>query len=228
MIKKKNARAWLFLICSLFVLIAQAQTSRNITGIVNDANGVPLPNASVQVKGTQVFAVTNDKGVFAIAVPEGSNTLVITYVGLPSKEAEIVGEGLQVITMSGSATVLGDVVVVGYGTARRSNLTTAQTGVTAKDIEKTINTTFEQAIQGRAAGVYVTQNSGQPGGALSVNIRGISSLNRTQPLYVIDGVQIQANEDVSYGDNSSANPLAGLNPSGIEGMQILQGPSATA
>ena len=74
--------------------------------------------------------------------------------------------------------------------AKRANLTTAQTTVSAKDIEKTVNTTIEQAIQGRAAGVYVTQNSGQPGGGMSVNIRGISSLGRTQPLYVIDGVQI--------------------------------------
>jgi TonB-dependent SusC/RagA subfamily outer membrane receptor len=123
---------------------------------------------------------------------------------------------------------MADVVVVGYGRARRANLTTAQASVSAKDIEKTVNTTVEQALQGRAAGVYVTQNSGQPGGGISVNIRGISSLNRTQPLYVIDGVQIQGSEDVSFGTSSSSNPLAGLNPSDIEDMQILQGPSATA
>ena len=82
----------------------------------------------------------------------------------------------------------------------------------AKDIEKTVNTTIEQALQGRAAGVYVTQNSGQPGGGISVNIRGISSLGRTQPFYVIDGVQMQVSEDVSFGSSSSSNPLSGLNP----------------
>jgi TonB-dependent SusC/RagA subfamily outer membrane receptor len=76
--------------------------------------------------------------------------------------------------------------------------------------------------------VYVTQNSGQPGGGMSVNIRGISSLNRTQPLYVIDGVQIQVDQDVSYGNTSSSNALSGLNPSDIEDIQILEGPSATA
>ena len=91
-----------------------------------------------------------------------------------------------------------------------------------------MNTTIEQALQGRAAGVYVTQNSGQPGGGISVNIRGISSLGRTQPLYVIDGVQIQVSEDVSFGTSSTSNPLSGLNPADIDNIQILQGPSATA
>jgi TonB-linked SusC/RagA family outer membrane protein len=120
------------------------------------------------------------------------------------------------------------VVVVGYGTAKKTNLSTAQVGVSAKAIEKTINTTVEQALQGRAAGVYVTQNSGQPGGGMSVNIRGVGSLSgNTQPLYVIDGVQIQGSE-VSYGTTSTSNALAGLNPSDIDDIQILQGPSATA
>src|SRR5207237_4338632 len=91
-------------------------------------------------------------------------------------------------------------------------------------IEKTVNTTIEQAIQGRATGVYVTQNSGQPGGGISVAIRGISSINgNTEPLYVIDGVQIRGG-----GTANSSNPLSGINPSDIEDMQILQGPSATA
>ena len=95
-------------------------------------------------------------------------------------------------------------------------------------MEKTLNTTIEQAIQGRAAGVYITQNSGQPGGGISVNIRGVSSINgSTEPLYVVDGVQIPG-QSVSFGAQSSANPLAGLNPADIEDIQVLQGPSATA
>ncbi|HUM65906.1 MAG TPA: SusC/RagA family TonB-linked outer membrane protein, partial [Chitinophagaceae bacterium] len=110
------------------------------------------------------------------------------------------------------------------GNTKRVNLTSAQTSVSAKEIEKTINTTVEQAIQGRAAGVYVTQNSGQPGGGISVNIRGINSITgNTEPLYVIDGVQLQGG-----GTTNSSNPLASLNPSDIDDIQILQGPSATA
>ncbi|GAB3412826.1 SusC/RagA family TonB-linked outer membrane protein [Niabella aquatica] len=227
MFKMKNARAWLLLACTFFVLFAQAQDTRKISGVVNDANGVPLANATVQVKGTQLYAVTDEKGLFTINVPNASNILVVTYVGFPAKETAITDGVLQAITLSGSTSTLSDVVVIGYGTAQRSNLTTAQTSVSSKAIEKTVNTTLEQALQGRAAGVYVTQNSGQPGGGLSVNIRGISSLNRTAPLYVIDGIQIQ-NDDVSYGNQSSSNPLAGFNPADIEDMQILQGPSATA
>jgi TonB-linked SusC/RagA family outer membrane protein len=110
---------------------------------------------------------------------------------------------------------------------KRSDITSAQTTITAKEIERTVNTTIEQAIQGRTAGVYVTQNTGQPGGGVSVNIRGINTINGTnEPLYVIDGVQIQPT--LSYGVTSSTNPLAFLNPSDIESMEILQGPSATA
>ncbi|GAB3027547.1 TonB-dependent receptor [Niabella terrae] len=228
MIRNKRRNVWLLILGLLTAVFTHAQDAKVISGIVNDVNGGPLPGATIQVKGTQIFTSSDDKGAFVINLPQGSHTLVVSYVGLPTKEVEVTGAGLQVITMAGSANVLGDVVVVGYGTARRSNLTTAQTSVDAKDIEKTVNTTLEQALQGRAAGVYVTQNSGQPGGGLSVNIRGISSLNRTQPLYVIDGIQIQSTEDVSYGDQSSSNPLSGFNPADIEDMQILQGPSATA
>ncbi len=96
-------------------------------------------------------------------------------------------------------------------------------------MKKTVNTTIEQAIQGRAAGVYVTRNTGQPGGGVSVNIRGLNLITGTnEPLYVIDGVQVQQGTNVSYGPRSSTNPLAFLNPSDIESMEILQGPSATA
>jgi TonB-dependent starch-binding outer membrane protein SusC len=149
-------------------------------------------------------------------------------VGMQPRTVPVGSGDVVTVSLTPAQGAMADVVVVGYGRARRANLTTAQASVSAKDIEKTVNTTVEQALQGRAAGVYVTQNSGQPGGGISVNIRGVSTLTgRTQPLYVIDGVQIQG-EEVSYGSTSSSNPLAGLNPNDIEDMQILQGPSATA
>src|SRR5690606_34966786 len=124
---------------------------------------------------------------------------------------------------------LKEVVVVGYGEMRRSDLSSAQTTIASADIERTVNTTIEQAIQGRAANVVVTQNSGQPGGGISINVRGVSSINgNTEPLYVIDGVQIESSPGGEEGLTSSTNPLAGLNPSDIETLEILQGPSATA
>lgn len=217
----------LLLLLSTF-LFTSSFAQKTITGIVSDDNGAPLSGATVSVKNTKVVTTTNSAGIFYLNAPSNSRTLVITYVGMASREIPIGNNNSYTVSLTPTAGTLSDVVVVGYGKSRKADLTTAQTTVSAKDIDKTVNTTIEQALQGRAAGVYVTQNSGQPGGGISVNIRGISSLNRTQPLYVIDGVQIQVSEDVSFGTSSTSNALAGLNPSDIEDMQILQGPSATA
>lgn len=220
-------RVHLLLLFALLSTLAFAQ-GRTLTGTITDDKQAPLTGATVAVKGTTAVTTTDAAGRFSINVPQGGRTLVISFVGMQPQEVAIGSGNVMNVSMQSSAGALADVVVVGYGRSRRANLTTAQTSVSAKEIEKTVNTTIEQALQGRAAGVYVTQNSGQPGGGISVNIRGVSSLGRTQPLYVIDGVQIQSSEDVSFGATSTTNPLAGLNPSDIEDMQILQGPSATA
>jgi len=224
--KATLSRVVLLLICTLSLLTSFAQ--RKITGTIKDDKGIPLSGATVTAKGTKVATATSPNGIFSINLPQNVNTLVVTYVGMERQEVTVGNSDVVAISLIPAPSNLTDVVVVGYGQARKANLTTAQTSVTSKDIEKTVNTTIEQAIQGRAAGVYVTQNSGQPGGGISVNIRGVSSLGRTQPLYVIDGVQIQVSEDVSFGSSSSTNPLSGLNPADIEDIQILQGPSATA
>jgi TonB-linked SusC/RagA family outer membrane protein len=216
-------RVVLLLICTLSLLASFAQP-RKISGTVRDDKGIPLSGATVSVKGTRVATATNVNGIFSLNLPRNANTLVVTYVGMVRQEISVGTSDVVDISLASTATSLTDVVVVGYGKSRRANLTTAQTSVTSKDIEKTVNTTLEQAIQGRAAGVYITQNSGQPGGGISVVIRGISSINgNTEPLYVIDGVQIQGDRTPN-----SSNSLAGLNPSDIEDIQILQGPSATA
>ena len=225
--KSTIQRILIVFMCVLSVHHLSAQ-QRNITGIITDELGFPLANATVSASDGSVNTTTDDKGAFRLSVAPTVTAIKISYVGMLTQEVSIVGRSNVAISMKAVEGDLDEVVVVGYGRARRANLTSAQTTVSAKDIDKTVNTTIEQALQGRAAGVYVTQNSGQPGGGISVNIRGVSSLNRTQPLYVIDGVQIQQNEDVSFGSASSSNPLAGLNPSDIEDIQILQGPSATA
>lgn len=216
-------RSLLVFICLSFFQISFAQ-QKNITGVITNENGAPIPGATVSIKNTKSVTTTNAVGMFNLSAPANATTLVVTHVGMITKEVPI-GSGTTFnVAMSPTTATLTDVVVVGYGVARRSNLTTAQTSVGTKEIEKTVNTTVEQAIQGRAAGVYVTQNSGQPGGGISVAIRGVSSLTgNTEPLYVIDGVQLQGG-----GTTNSSNPLASLNPSDIEDIQILQGPSATA
>lgn len=223
-------RKFLPKILALFLALVVLQCTnaqQRVSGTVTDENQAPLEGATVSVKNTSVATTTNAEGKYTITVPAGGSTLVISFVGKQSQEQSI-GNRTQInFSLISLDNLMSDVVVVGYGRAVKANLTTAQTGITAKQMEETINTTVEQAIQGRAAGVYVTQNSGQPGGGISINIRGISSLSGTQPLYVIDGVQ-QQNSDVSYGSSSTSNPLSGLNPADIEDIQILQGPSATA
>lgn len=224
--KKILPRLIALLLAALTFTISFAQ-NRKITGTVTDDKQDPLVGATVAVKGTKVATTTDAVGKFTLSVPTNANTLVISYVGMQNREVEIGSSDVINAALTPTAGSLSDVVVVGYGRARKANLTVSQTGVSAKDIDKTVNTTLDQAIQGRSAGVYVTQNSGQPGGGVSVMIRGIGSLTKTQPLYVIDGVQIQ-NDDVSGGSSSTSNPLGGFNPSDIEDIQILQGPSATA
>lgn len=199
-----------------------------IRGTVTDEKGETLPGASVTIKGTKTGVITNQDGQYTISVPETAQTLVFSFIGEASQEVNINNQSIINVTLKPNDQTLNEVVVVGYGTAKRANLTTAQTTISAKELDRTVNTTLEQAIQGRSAGVYITQNSGQPGGGISVNIRGVNSLNSAnEPLYVIDGIQIQPS-NVSFGPQSSSNVLAGLNPADIEDIQVLQGPSATA
>ena len=216
-------RVSLMLLCALITSLTFAQ-ERRITGTLTDDKQSPLIGATVTVKGTKVATTTDAAGKFSLRVPANTRTLVFTYVGMQPQEFTLGTSDVVNASLVSSSNALTDVVVTGYGRSRRANLTTAQTSVGAKEIEKTVNTTIEQAIQGRAAGVYITQNSGQPGGGISVAIRGISSISgNTEPLYVIDGVQLQGG-----GTTNSSNPLSALNPSDIEDVQILQGPSATA
>jgi TonB-dependent SusC/RagA subfamily outer membrane receptor len=201
---------------------------RKISGTITDDKNTPLFGATVSVKGANAVTTTDVNGRFIITLLANQKTLSISYVGMQPREVTIGKSDMVVVALTSATAAMSDVVVVGYGSAKRANLTAAQVTVSAKDIEKSVNTTVEQAIQGRAAGVYVTQNSGQPGGGMSVNIRGLGSVTgTTQPLYVIDGIQRQFDE-VSFGTSSTSNPLSGLNPADIEDIQVLQGPSATA
>ena len=201
---------------------------KKVTGVVSDEKGTPLAGATVTAKGVKTSVTTDANGKFSIVAPAAAKTLEISFVGMATQEIAIGKQSSFTVTLRSVNTAMDEVVVIGYGKMKKTDLSSAQTSINSAEINKTVNTTMDQAIQGRAAGVYVTQNSGQPGGGLSVNIRGVSTLTgTTQPLYVIDGVQIQPGA-VGYGNTASANPLAGINPSDIESMEILQGPSATA
>ena len=227
MSKTSLKRNFLLLALLLSIGSAFAQQLRTIQGTVMDKANAPVPNASVNVVGTARASMTDHSGLFTISAAWG-DVLEVSSIGYAPHRVTVGTANQIYIMLTDSIGSLGEVVVIGYGQATRRNLTTAQTTVSARDIERTVNTTFDQALQGRAAGVQVTTNSAQPGGGISINIRGVSSLNATtEPLYVIDGVQLQPGLS-GQSTTSSLNSLAFLNPSDIESMEVLQGPSAIA
>ncbi|MGV3639402.1 MAG: SusC/RagA family TonB-linked outer membrane protein [Adhaeribacter sp.] len=201
-----------------------AQTKQNVSGrITSGTDNSALPGVSILIKGTTNGVASDASGNFSLQAAS-SDVLVISYIGFISQEVPVGNRSTINIALKEDQKMLSEVVVTGYGELRKADVPGAQTTINAKSIERTVNTTVEQAIQGRAPGVYVTQNTGAPGGGISVNIRGINSINGSnEPLYVIDGVQMQGSTSTS-----GSNPLATLNPADIETMDILQGPSATA
>lgn len=230
-IRKPAALLWTLLLCVLALSQGYAQDAaakRKISGKVTGRLGEEaVPSASVVIKGTNRLVTTNTTGDFTIEVASGE-VLVISAIGYASKEVRITSNRNLEIRLDADYNNLQDVVVVGYGRMKKTDLSSSQVTVTASDIQRTVNTTLEQGLQGRAANVYVTSNSGQPGAAPSVMIRGVNSINYSnQPLYVIDGVQIKP-ENPSGGTGTSSNILSGINPDDIETMSVLQGPSATA
>ena len=215
---KKFLSHFLIFLFTFFSITAFGQT-RTITGTVTDeANTNPLSGATISVKGTTNAAVADAEGKFSIRVPSGNATLLVSYIGYETKTVTVNGQttSLNVAMSSALGNQLSDVVVVGYGTQKRSDLTGAITTVKASDLTHggTV-TNVGQALQGRAAGVMVVQNSKAPGGSISIKVRGPNSINSSnEPLYVVDGMPTTNGVD--------------LNPDDIESMDILKDASATA
>lgn len=190
-------------------------TQGEITGSVNDAKGIPLEGVTVKVRGTTITTITDEDGNYRIQA-KGGEVLVFTIVGYTSLELPIGTSSRLNVTMQESVSNLNEVVVVGYGTVKRSELTGSIATIEGKDIGKQPVSTIDQGLQGLASGVQVSQNSGTPGGGVSVRIRGISSLGNNDPLYVIDGFP------------TSRNALQNLNPNDVESIEVLKDASATA
>ena len=211
----------LFLMCLIPVWgLSQSVT---VKGVVKDATGEPVIGASVIEKGTTNGIVTDFDGAFSLSVSSKA-TLQVSFIGYKTEEVAVAGKTTLNIVLKEDTEMLDEVVVVGYGQMKRSDLTGAVTSVSAETIEQMNPTSIDQVLQGRAAGVLMVQNSGMPGGGSSVQIRGLNSINGTnEPIYIIDGVTISGNTGTL-----TDNALSSINPSDIESMEVLKDASATA
>ena len=220
---------------------------RTILGKVKDAeNGETLPGVSVVVKDKiTIGTITDDKGNFSLKIPDDAKILVFSFIGYERKEVEIGAQKIMDVRMGADVKTLKEIVVVGYGEQKREDLTGAISSIKTSDLRNIPQVSVDQLMQGKASGVVVTNNSGQPGSSASVRIRGITSLNgNNEPLYVIDGIPVSGD-----GQNTSTNgrgatdgfswagggngqtaisPLSAINPSDILTIDILKDASATA
>jgi len=207
-------------------LIVKAQTG-SVSGKVLDETGQPLPGASVMVKGTTRSTSTDVSGTYKIAgLQNGPITIVVSFIGYQTLEQTVAVSANAVANVSlvPDAQKLNEVVVIGYGTAEKKNLTGSITTVSAKDFQKGVITTPDQLIQGKVAGVNITSNSGQPGVGSTIRIRGGASLNASNdPLIVIDGVPFSGSTI-----NNAPSPLSLINPNDIETFTVLKDANATA
>jgi len=208
----------------LLMGVSSLWAQRKITGTVTDASsGDPLIGANILVVGTGEGAVTDLDGKYELTVPAGATRLQYSYTGYTSQEIEIGASSTIDVRLSPGET-LEEVIVIGYGTTKKSDLTGAVTAVTSKDFIRGNIATPEQLVNGKIAGVQITTNGGAPGSGSRIRIRGGSSLNASNdPLIVIDGVPLD-----NGGISGAANPLSFINPNDIESFNILKDASATA
>jgi TonB-dependent starch-binding outer membrane protein SusC len=214
-----------------FTAFAAAQT---VTGTVTDAKGDPVSGISVTLKGTTKGTSTNAQGVYTlIGVADGA-TLIFTGSGFSAQEVKVIG-GAANVTLATSVSNLNEVVVVGYGTVRKKDLTGAVGSVKAKDFNQGFVTSPDQLLQNKVSGLEITNNSGQPGVATTIKIRGNNSIRAVNnPLYVIDGVPLDgrtARPSVSltgFGSTPESNPLLYINPNDIAGVDVLKDAASAA
>jgi TonB-dependent starch-binding outer membrane protein SusC len=203
--------------------------NRTISGKVTDQTGAPVPNASILIKGSSIGTTSKTDGSFSLTIPPAAQALIISAVGMTDKEVAIGSSDVLDISMQALDKNLTEVVVVGYQTQSKREVTAAIAKVAGADIENLPLQSFDRAIQGRATGVAIRSSNGIPGGAVNVRIRGTGSITAgNDPLYIVDGVQLNSNT-VSFGQSfTQTNPLSYLNPNDIESIEILKDAAAAA
>lgn len=196
-------------------LSATTSTTKKISGIVKDDTGEPVIGANVVVKGTTNGTVTDTEGRYTLDVPKGA-VLQISYIGYNTQEVKVGGGSVVNISLREDSEALDEVVVIGYGTVKKSDLTGAVGSVQMKDVSKVGITSADRALQGQIAGVQVNARTGQPGEGMMIRVRGSNSLaGGNEPLYVIDGMPVE-------------NMSSDINPEDILSMEVLKDASSTA
>ncbi|GHU99491.1 SusC/RagA family TonB-linked outer membrane protein [Bacteroidia bacterium] len=229
----------LLIICVLIWSISsQAQNTKqnNLTysgTVVDQDDNSPLIGAQLLVEGTLTGTTTDAKGNFSISAPPNA-TFLISFMGYNQRQMKMAPGSPTTIKLTSSAKTIDDVVVIGYGTARASELTVASSGIRSGDMVTEGNTSFEQGLQGKLSGVVVLNTEGAPGSAISMEIRGVSTITgSTEPLYVIDGLPVENDDNLTAtqegkASTQSLNPMASLNPSDIENIVVLKDAAATS
>ncbi|UOG73287.1 TonB-dependent receptor [Hymenobacter tibetensis] len=231
-----------FAVCLPVLLLAgpgvtavQARPSTNmvaewqITGRVVSKTNEGLPGVTVVLKGTTVGTSTGADGTFTLSVPENAGTLVFSYIGFQTKEQSFAGPGPVTVTLGEDVKNLDEVVVVGYGTQKRGDVTGAIASFNAEKLTERPVTRVDQALVGQLAGVQVKQTTGVPGRGFSVQVRGSGSITaNNEPLYVIDGFPLEAASQNSSGRFGSGSPLDNINPNDIENIEVLKDAAAAA
>ena len=221
-----------FLTIAIIMLSVVAfSQEKNISGIVKDDTGYPMVGVAIVVKGTKNATMSDLDGRYYIKGNKG-DVLRFSYIGMQTRNITIEDKATINVNLKTIETLLDDVVVIGYGSVKKSDLTGSVSTVKAEDITKSGAISIEQSLAGRAAGVVVTQGSGEPGSGASIKIRAIGSLNGSDPLYVIDGVPFENNAASGLGsedtESQSMSPLSMINPSDIESIEVLKDASSTA
>jgi len=223
-------RRLLVIMACLFAGFQLFSQQRTITGTVTDnSDGSTLPGVAILAKGTTNGTVTDINGKYSLSVDESVKVLVFSFMGMRTEEREIGSLSMVNVRMENDNIGLDEVVVIGYGSVKRSDLTGAVSSVNMDNLKEMPATSFDKKLQGRVSGVQVTTLSGQPGGATSVKIRGGNSIMAgNEPLYVIDGVLMESQQNFSWIGGPAENGLSSINPNDIESMEILKDASATA
>lgn len=226
---------WSLICCMSFTTTYAQSDAYSLTGVVRSIEYEPIPGVTIQILGQSRGTVTDIEGKFQLTVT-GDETLVVSSIGYVSRNIPVNRLKTLEIQLEDDTRQLGELVVIGYGTVEKSDLTGSVSSLRQKDFNPGANVSADQLILGRAAGVQVSQTSSEPGGGMSIRIRGASSVNAgNEPLYVIDGFPIDNSPLLAGGgvagtgsNNNPRNPLNALNPADIESIEILKDASATA